>query len=42
VLATSEAPIVALGTSTSGGKKGLDFYASAVGLPIPPELGAAL
>jgi len=42
VLATSDAPIVALGTSSSGGKKGLDFYASAVGLPIPPELAAAL
>jgi hypothetical protein len=42
VLVTSDAPVVALGTSSSGGKKGLDFYASAVGLPIPPELSAAL
>ena len=42
VLVTSTAAVVALGTSTSGGKKGLDFYASAVGLPVPPDLVSAL
>jgi Family of unknown function (DUF5719) len=42
VLVTSDGPVVALGTSSSGGKKGLDFYASAVGLPVPSDLAAAL
>jgi hypothetical protein len=37
VLVTAGGDIVALGTSSSGGKKGLDFYASAVGVPIPSE-----
>jgi len=35
VLVTSDVAVVALGTSTSGGKRGLDFYASAIGVPIP-------
>jgi hypothetical protein len=39
VLVTADGDIVALGTSTSGGKKGLDLYASAIGLVIPPEAG---
>jgi hypothetical protein len=39
VLVTADGDVVALGTSTSGGKKGLDLYASAIGLVIPPEAG---
>jgi Family of unknown function (DUF5719) len=42
VLVTSDGGIVALGTSSSGGKRGLDSYASAVGLPIPPDQVAGL
>jgi hypothetical protein len=37
VLVTADGDIVALGSSTSGGKRGLSFYASAIGVPIPPE-----
>jgi hypothetical protein len=36
VLVTASGDVVALGTSTSGGKKGLSYYASAIGVPIPP------
>jgi Family of unknown function (DUF5719) len=42
VLVISDGDIVALGTSSSGGKKGLDFYASAVGVRIPSERVGAL
>jgi hypothetical protein len=39
VLVTADGDIVALGTSTSGGKRGLDLYASAIGLPVPADVG---
>ncbi len=35
VLVTASGNVVALGTSTSGGKHGLGSYASAVGVPVP-------
>jgi hypothetical protein len=38
VLVTGEGGIVALGTSTSGGKRGLDRYASAIGVVVPSDL----
>jgi predicted dehydrogenase len=37
VLVTADGPIVALGTSTSGGANGLASYGSAVGIPVPLE-----
>ena len=37
VLVTADAPIVALGASTSGGAKGLASYGSAVGVPVPMD-----
>jgi len=39
VLVTADGDIVALGVSTSGGNHGLDLYASAIGIPIPPDEG---
>jgi len=41
VLVTADGDVVALGTSTSGGKRGLSSYASAIGVPIPPDRAAA-
>jgi hypothetical protein len=34
--------VVALGTSTSGGRRGLGSYASAIGVLIPPYEAASL
>jgi hypothetical protein len=42
VLVVANGDVVALGTSTSGGKRGLGSYASAVGVPIPPYEAASL
>jgi len=38
VLVTADGDVVALGTSTSGGKRGLTDYASAIGIAVPPEV----
>jgi hypothetical protein len=42
VLVTASGDVVALGTSTSGGKRGLGSYASAIGVLIPPYEAASL
>src|SRR4029453_3787295 len=42
VLVKASGDVVALGTSTSGGKRGLGSYASAIGVPVPPDEAASL
>jgi hypothetical protein len=42
VFVKASGDVVALGTSTSGGKRGLGSYASAIGVLIPPYEAASL